>query len=245
MMTTSSYSQKEEEKHEQAEIVINEGALVSTKAIINSILPPGTAEKHNLKLKVVIQYGSIFHPGASLFIRLPLSSTENSTYVVIVGKNNVFDEACKVVIDLNAFIWKREHQQHKFQIIEEYNQFAPYSYVETGCIGSGNSFEASSTILCNSMIHRCSIPNGFVAAPKVQWNYNNILSHHINDDQEEKKSNEPYDWLEDRIFFYLDGKLQSRKFIHGKERNMRDLENKIPFMRHILRRYHKTLEVPK
>lgn len=248
----------------EPEITVDEGAIVASKSTIQYMTAKGEPASDALpKVKLVVKFGTIFHPGSNLVIRLAeipseddiennnASSKQETVITCIIGKNNLFEETSRLVIDLGAptCTWQdiskrtRRHER-EFDIVGDFNRFAPRSNVQTGSVGSGNSFEAASYIdSVHSSLGR--VLDGFVAAPNVRWIGHPLQSLlHKNEEIKEEKSNDDYnhDVLGNKVFFTLNGQVTSRPHQNGKERNIKALEAMLPAMRVVVRRYHKLLE---
>lgn len=121
-------------------------------------------------IKLVISKGNVFHPHSNLILISPLRSIkkEENDVVVRISENNLFEEGCNVIIDLNLIIKENnnkeeEEEEQVQQIIGPYNLFAPKSCITCGSIGSGNVFEAA----CDVRSH--FIGNGNVFGPTIIW----------------------------------------------------------------------------
>ena len=254
------------------ELILDEGALVSIKSKIKytmaapSLSPSSKSTSSAVpKLKLQVKFGTMFHPGAHLLIRLSpdvvslKSEEENASsqsssssssppeLTCVIGRNNLFHETCHVVIDFTAPFWRRTTQQpqkhnntNNIPIIGDYNHFAPKCHIETGSIGSGNVFEASSSMICMYSSSGGVISDGVVVSPKVKWNPSPPNPAIDDDNDNDGKDSELK--LNNRVLFVLNNQVTSRRYPNGKERNIKDLEPKLSAMRAVLRRYHKLME---
>jgi len=221
------------------ELILDEGAIVALKAKIDCLVPSDAPIIPKVKLE--IKYGTIFHPGARLFLLIPPDMTkslkeqisndmETPEITCIIGKHNLFHETCTVFIDLGA-----SSSSSSYEIIGEYNEFEPKCRIQTGSIGSGNIFGSSSNVTCNT---QNAILDGFVVAPRVQWTF------HPSPDTTTSTTTTTIE-LKDMVLFSLDHQVKTRTYVNGKERNKKTLEGRLPAMRHVLRRFHKLHEVAK
>lgn len=219
----------------EPEIAIEEGAIVAAKAIIQYMTASGSpaSDATTPKVRLVVKFGTVFHPGSQLVVRLAPVDDEHDndhaddqeTVTCVVGKNNLFEETSRVVLDLGAHDERtttnttaRKTRRRQYDVVGDFNRFAPRCDVRTGSVGSGNCFEASSYV-----DHTGHVRDGLVAAPRVRWSSADAV-------------------LDHRVLLTLPGRVASRPHLHGKERNVRALEALLPPMRVVVRRYHKLLE---
>mmetsp|Transcript_5803 Transcript_5803/g.7299 ORF Transcript_5803/g.7299 Transcript_5803/m.7299 type:complete len:234 (-) Transcript_5803:77-778(-) len=213
------------------QVVIEEGATVASTARIELL-----SSSSNNVVEITIGNGTVFHPESSLIV-IP-KSEDNSTEGeeekeaapltksrVIIGENNLFEEECRVEIDLNLVDDDKTSDNDPIQIIGNYNVFSPRSRVTTGRIGTANSFQSASHITSPT------IGQGFVAGPLVRWNEN-------------RKNG-----MNDVVMFLMDngcgttmsngvvgGTVQMRSRVNGTERNMKELDALLPAVRNVVKK---------
>uniref|UniRef100_A0A6U3W0P5 Uncharacterized protein n=1 Tax=Ditylum brightwellii TaxID=49249 RepID=A0A6U3W0P5_9STRA len=227
-------------------VTIEDGALVCKSVTIGILAEAGTAEKFKEKreINVIISAGNIFHPGSCLLFRLPTHSDddndnmgddESGTMEVVVGKNNLFEESCRVVIELD-----RQKEQRN-EAIATCNRFAPFSNITCRSIGSANAFEPSCRVVCSA------IGDGNVFAQFATYH---PATSDSNSSQEEKKGSGDDDdnTISEKVIFAIhnaswenqEGRamIHTRNHAHGIERNTTQINDMLESYRPMILKHH-------
>ena len=153
-------------------IVIEPNATVAIHSSISlekTSLPESISTN---QVTVVIAGGNVFHPFSELLIIPPQSSeardSDNTDEIKVrIGENNLFEEGCKVVLDLNT---------DQISGIGSYNQFAPLCHVQATRIGNGNVFESKSRVSVTA-VQNGSIFSLFVQIWDSDIEYDNKMAY--------------------------------------------------------------------
>lgn len=156
-----------------------------------------TLKKPNVKVILEIQFGTIFHPGSTLNIRLPPHQSNNEkeseeeeeiVHHLQIGKNNLFEEMSVVTIELETIKERKRKQYEKEQRLKALGVNISSSSDDNGddkefkykMIGDFNYINPKSRIVTRNIgsfnifgacceIVAADIFNGFSAAPRVKY----------------------------------------------------------------------------
>lgn len=156
-----------------------------------------TLKKPNVKVILEIQFGTIFHPGSTLNIRLPPHQSNNEkeseeeeeiVHHLQIGKNNLFEEMSVVTIELETIKERKRKQHEKEERLKALGVNISSSSDDNGndkefkykMIGDFNYINPKSRIVTRNIgsfnifgacceIVAADIFNGFSAAPRVKY----------------------------------------------------------------------------
>lgn len=156
-----------------------------------------TLKKPNVKVILEIQFGTIFHPGSTLNIRLPPHQSNNEkeseeeeeiVHHLQIGKNNLFEEMSVVTIELETIKERKRKQYEKEERLKALGVNISSSSDDNGddkefkykMIGDFNYINPKSRIVTRNIgsfnifgacceIVAADIFNGFSAAPRVKY----------------------------------------------------------------------------
>lgn len=156
-----------------------------------------TLKKPNVKVILEIQFGTIFHPGSTLNIRLPPHQSNNEkeseeeeeiVHHLQIGKNNLFEEMSVVTIELETIKERKRKQYEKEERLKALGVNISSSSDDNGddkefkykMIGDFNYINPKSRIVSRNIgsfnifgacceIVAADIFNGFSAAPRVKY----------------------------------------------------------------------------
>jgi hypothetical protein len=203
-----------------------------------------TTKPHCLNL--VIANGNVIHPYSTIHIIPPKSLSCDLTFRV--GDNNLFEEQCRVTIDLSNFEVQdtnadgtdegaapKEKKLTVHSIMGSYNQFGPRSKVRASSIGNSNIFKP----LCDLTLGRIKHGNVFQVGAQIDVNAPKISLAKDDTDFDEKvvfvlnQSN----GIDD-----MSGRHQLvRSHLHGVKKNMADVSLLLLAARKIIEKHHRIL----
>ena len=193
-----------------------------------------TAKPHCLNL--VIANGNVIHPYSTIHIIPPKSLSCDLTFRV--GDNNLFEEQCRVTIDLSNFEVQDgnvDEPTKVHSIMGSYNQFGPRSKVRASSIGNSNIFKP----LCDLTLGRIKHGNVFQVGAQLDVNAPKLSLAKDDTDFDEKvvfvlnQSNGISD---------VSGRNQLvRNHLHGVKKNMADVSLLLLAARKIIETHHRIL----
>lgn len=197
-------------------IDVSQGALVSKDATLKLSAPLHKSQDQDDldELDVTIRVGAntIFHPSSSLTIIMHSKIANDNPIILEIGSNNVFDDQCRITIDLNND--GEEGPEKDTLIIGEGNFFESMSHVRCRSISSFNVFGARSRVQVNNILDGCVITPAMIYSG---------------------------DRLESEVVFYVNKGWYIRKHVNGKERNQKEIIAYVLSMKDVITKHHALL----
>jgi len=244
------------------EIEIEQSAVVSQSTQISLASTPTSDSDSNVRIKLTIGGGNVFHPNARITLVPPIVNTEDAngtgaqdiTIAVRIGPNNLFEEESHSIFDLSSSSKTNTNDNDDgndndndngndiLNIVGSYNQFAARSHLQCESIGNANIFNPK----CNISIPLIRNGNIFQSCAQVkvlQEGQGGQGQGHGHGRQQQQPS------YQEQVCYQFSGPGQDEKIckqrnhINGVKKNIMEVSLLLSASRRVVQKYHRLMAV--